>query len=478
MCVPSKGAPRRSTASGAALSGEVPSQSLGEIAPPERRPDPTAILEEQARSRVAELVPLRYERMLASPFSFLRGSAAVMAADLARTPTSGILVQCSGDAHISNFGAFATPQRHLVFDLNDFDETHGGPFEWDVKRLAASVVVAGRDRGYPQARTRGALRAALEAFQRAILEAASLPILEAWYHRIDVEDLFVMVRSQTRGSDRRELDRERRRVAREARQRTSIESLDKLAEQDAQGAWRLREAPPLITRFGLTPAIRDQVRDLFEEYTASLRPGLHVLFRSYRPVDLARKVVGVGSVGTEAFVFLLASTRPRDVLFLQLKEAQPSVLARWVDAPAVVGTRPIAHDGERLVVGQRLMQSASDQFLGWANGGPGERQPFYLRQLRDMKLGSDITAMTPASFTAYVALCGRALEFAHARSGDASAVAGDMGEGASFVRAVEAWAHAYADRTVEDHAALRAAARDGRVPLPQPTVSPPQEETP
>ena len=451
---------------GRSVRREVPRASLAEVATSSRRPDVIAILEDQARTRVEDLVPLRYERMIASPFAFLRGSAAVMAADLGQSQSTGILVQCCGDAHIANFGVFATPERNLVFDVNDFDETHGAPFEWDVKRLAASVVVAARDRRYPDRVVASALRAALEAYQQGIHDTAGLPIIEAWYHRIDVEGIFDAIRSQARGDGRGHLERERRRVEREARKRTSLGSLDKLAERDEQGLWRLREAPPLIMRFGLTPVVRERVHALFEQYAESLRPELHILLRSYRPVDLARKVVGVGSVGTEAFVFLLQSTRPRDVLFLQLKEAQASVLARWVDAPRVVGTRPIEHEGERVVVGQRLMQAASDQFLGWVNGGPDDTQRFYLRQLRDMKMGTDITVMAPSAFLAYVRLCGRALAFGHGRSGSASAIAGYIGQGGAFAHAIAAWATAYADRTVEDHATLVAAAEERRIPLP------------
>jgi uncharacterized protein (DUF2252 family) len=229
--------------------------------------------------------------------------------------------------------------------------------------------------------------------------------------------------------------------------------------------WRLRETPPLITRFDLDDRVREQVRSLFEQYADSLRPEIHVLLSSYRPVDLARKVVGVGSVGTETFVFLLQSTRSRDVLFLQLKEAKPSVLAPWVEGRTVVGTRPIDHDGARVVVGQRLMQAASDQFLGWASGGRDGSQHFYLRQLRDMKISADLTVMTPRSFVAYAGLCARALAFAHGRSGSAVAISGYVGSGPAFLRAMEAYAQAYAERTVEDHATLAAAAKAGRIPV-------------
>jgi uncharacterized protein (DUF2252 family) len=434
------------------------------MAPRDGRPDPVAILEEQARTRVPGLVPLRYARMLASPFAFLRGSAAVMAADLARTPSSGIGVQLCGDAHLANFGVFATPERNLAFDLNDFDETHAGPFEWDVKRLAASVVVAARDRGYPEKVAVDALRLTLDVYRRGIADAAGMTILEAWYHRLDLATIFAVLEADSRGRvQRRVLDRERRRVARNAKRRTSVGSLKRLAEPSPDGTWRLRDAPPLITRFALDEQVRGQVRALFEQYADSLRPETHVLLSSYRPVDLARKVVGVGSVGTETFVFLLQSTRSDDVLFLQLKEAKPSVLAPWVQGRAVVGTRPIEHDGARVVVGQRLMQSASDQFLGWASGGPRGDQHFYLRQLRDMKLSADLTAMPPKSFLAYVGLCARALAFAHGRSGSVAAISGYIGSGSAFLRAIESFALAYADVTVKDHAALAAAARDGRV---------------
>jgi uncharacterized protein (DUF2252 family) len=449
---------------GRSIRAEVPRDHLARVADADTRPDPVAILEAQARTRVPGLVPLRHARMLASPFAFLRGSAAVMAADLAHAPSSGIGVQLCGDAHLANFGVFATPERNLAFDLNDFDETHAGPFEWDLKRLVASIVVAARDRGYPDRVATEGLRLALESYRRGIVDAAGMTTLEAWYHRLDLANIFAVFQAEARGRGQRRLvERERSRVARNARRRTSIGSLERLAERGPDGTWQLREAPPLITRYAIDEQVRGRVRALFEQYADSLRPETHVLLSAYRPVDLARKVVGVGSVGTETFVFLLQSTRSRDVLFLQLKEATPSVLAPWVTGNAVVGTRPIGHDGARVVVGQRLMQAASDQFLGWASGGPRGDQHFYLRQLRDMKLSADLTVMPPRSFVAYVGLCARSLAFAHGRSGSAAAIAGYIGSGAAFLRAMEAYALAYADRTVEDHAALAAAARDGRI---------------
>lgn len=449
---------------GRSIRAEVARDSLAVMAEADARPHPVDILEAQARTRVPGLVPLRYARMLASPFAFLRGAAAIQAADLAQSPNSGIGVQLCGDAHLANFGVFATPERNLAFDLNDFDETHAGPFEWDLKRLAASIVVAARDRGYPERVAANALRLALDGYRSGIADAAGMTILQAWYHRLDLASIFAVFQAEARGrGQRRLLARERSRVARNARRRTSIGSLERLAERGPDGTWQLREAPPLITRYALDEQVRGRVHALFEQYADSLRPETHVLLTSYRPVDLARKVVGVGSVGTETFVFLLQSTRSRDVLFLQLKEAKPSVLAPWVSGNAVVGTRPIEHDGARVVIGQRLMQSASDQFLGWASGGPRGDQHFYLRQLRDMKLSADLTVMPERSFVAYVGLCARALAFAHGRSGSAAAIAGYIGSGSAFVRAIEAYAFGYADRTVEDHAALAAADRDGRI---------------
>jgi uncharacterized protein (DUF2252 family) len=441
----------------------VPRESLAVFNPDGSRVDPVGILEDQARTRVPELIPIRHARMLTSPFAFLRGSAAVMAADLARSPTTGIPVQLCGDAHIANFGIFATPERNLVFDLNDFDETHQGPFEWDVKRLAASAVVAARERGFGDRVAAAAAFAAVRSYRDGIHDVASMTFLEAWYHRVSVSDIFRALEAQARdGQQRRAIAKAERRLAREAQNRTSMGSLSKLAEHTADG-WRIREKPPLITRYGLTDQVREQVRVLFEQYAASLRPELHILLGAYRPVDLARKVVGVGSVGTQAFMFLLASTRDADVLFLQLKEAQRSVIAPYVEASAVAGTTAIDHDGQRVVVGQRLMQAASDQFLGWASGGSDGRQAFYLRQLRDMKVSVDVTAMAPDSFLRYVALCGRSLAFAHGRSGSASAIAGYAGRGDGFIRAITAFARDYADRTELDHAAMAEAAREGRI---------------
>jgi uncharacterized protein (DUF2252 family) len=451
-------------AAGRAVREAIPRRSLAAGAPADHRPDPIAILEAQGRTRVQELLPIRHARMAASPFAFLRGAAAVMAADLAATPSTGIPVQLCGDAHIANFGVFATPERSLVFDVNDFDETHVGPFEWDVKRFAASVAVAARDRGAGPSAVERSTRDAVAAYAAAIEEAAGLSVLGAWYHRLDLAAIFSTMDTQLRGrGSRRTVARARADVDREAARRTSAGSLAKLAVQ-VDGVWRFREDPPLVRRHALDGETGERVAAFYERYLASVRGELRVLLSLYRPVDLARRVVGVGSVGTEAFVLLLESRREGDVLFLQIKQAQASVLAPFVEGPAVLGSPDITADGERVVVGQRLMQSASDPFLGWAQGGPDGTQAFYLRQLRDMKVSADIAAMTPRTFGIHADLCARALAFGHARSGTASMIAGYIGSGSRFAEAMTEYALAYADRTVEDHAQLVDAIRTGRLP--------------
>jgi uncharacterized protein (DUF2252 family) len=451
-------------AHGRAVRAAVPRRSLAGVASPDLRPDPIVILETQGRSRVQELLPIRYSRMAASPFAFLRGAAAIMAADLAAVPATGITVQLCGDAHIANFGVFATPERDLVFDINDFDETHTGPFEWDVKRLAASVAVEARERGAGGSAVEAVVRAAVSAYTRGIAEAAAMTVLDAWYHRLDLAAIFAMVEREARGRrSRLAAEHVRSRVMRDASRRTSAGSLDRLAILE-DGAWRFREEPPLVRRHALDGETGRRVGAFYDRYLASLRGELRVLLSLYRPVDLARRVVGVGSVGTETFVLLLVSRRDDDVLFLQLKEAQSSTLAPFVDGPRVLGSPRIVREGERVVVGQRLMQAASDPFLGSAAGGRADRQSFYVRQLRDMKLSADIPSQTARVFSGHVRLCARALAFAHARSGTARAIVGYVGSGDAFVDAITAFAIAYADRTAEDHARLVEAIATGRLP--------------
>jgi uncharacterized protein (DUF2252 family) len=451
-------------AHGRAVRTEVPRRSLADIAPHGLRPDPIAILEDQGRSRVQELLPVRYSRMAASPFAFLRGAAAVMAADLTAVPATGITVQLCGDAHIANFGVFATPERDLVFDINDFDETHTGSFEWDVKRFAASVAVAAGERGAGRRAVETAVREAVGGYRRGISDAAAMTVLDAWYHRLDLATIFATVEREADGRRSREtVDRARARVSRDASRRTSAGSLDRLAVRQ-DGAWRFREDPPLVRRHALDGETGRRVADFYDRYLASVRAELRVLLSHYRPVDLARRVVGVGSVGTETFVVLLVSRLDDDVLFLQIKEAQASVLASFGDGPRMIGSPGIEREGERVVVGQRLMQAASDPFLGFAEGGPGDRQSFYMRQLRDMKLSADIPSLAPRVFAAHVHLCARALAFAHARSGGARAILGYAGSGEAFTDAITTFALAYAVRTVEDHARLVEAIASGGLP--------------
>jgi uncharacterized protein (DUF2252 family) len=382
--------------------------------------------------------------MLASPFAFLRGAAAVMAGDLAATPVTGLRVQACGDAHLLNFGAYATPERNLVFDLNDFDETLPGPWEWDVKRLAASLVVAGRDLGLGGAAGAQAAGAAVRAYRERLRAQAALPHLAVWYDRISAADVLGLLRGTSRRRAQQDFDR--------AARRDQLRALATLTTV-VDGVLQLRHDPPLLTRAS-DPRLGDRVRDLYRDNAASLRPELRVLVERYAFVDAARKVVGVGSVGTRCYVLLLRGRGPDDPLFLQLKEARPSVLEPFAGASAA------ASDGERVVTGQRLLQSASDIFLGWGQAGETH---YYVRQLQDMKGAADLAAMTAADLAAYGALCGAALARGHARSGDAAALSGYLGRGDAFDQAVVAFAQRYADQTERDHAALVAAVRAGRV---------------
>jgi uncharacterized protein (DUF2252 family) len=448
-------------ADGKRLRAEVPREALGEWAIPADRPDPVALLQEQAATRIADLVPIRYGRMLVSPFTFLRGSAAVMAADLARLPSSGVYTQCCGDAHLLNFGVFATPERRLVFDLNDFDETHTAPFEWDVRRLAVSVVIAGRDNGFAEAESVAATVAAVRRYRETVREASRQPFLDVWYSRIDVDAHLARIEQS---GDRRTVRRTRKVVAKAAT-RTNLGALSKFAEQ-VDGGWRIREEPPLIVRIdpaATTPSGRrvgEVLVQAFEGYLASIRPDLAVLLGQYRFADVAHKVVGVGSVGTVAFMLLAVGPQGDDPLFLQIKEAQSSVLEPYTEAgPARVG-------GERVVTGQRLMQAASDQFLGWMRiDGLSRPYDFYVRQLRDWKLSLDVARMSPTGLADYAGACGEALARAHARAGTAPAIAGYLGAGERFDLAMGRFAAAYADQVERDHAALARAAGAGAVPV-------------
>jgi uncharacterized protein (DUF2252 family) len=430
---------------GRAAREHLPRSANGPWLPPPDRADPIAILEQQETTRVPELVPIRYGQMAASRFAFLRGAPAVMAADLASAPNSGLTVQLCGDAHLSNFGFFASPERALLFDLNDFDETLPGPFEWDVKRLAASVAVAARENGDSDQAARTAAQAAVRTYRERMRDLARHSELDVWYERVDTEDLLPMIRKANQAEACSELAK--------ARRRTSLQALAKLTEPGQDGEPRIRHDPPLLEPINM----RDLgvVQETYEDFLNSVSDDRRALLDRFRLVDVARKVVGVGSVGTRCFIALFVGTTLGDPLFLQIKEAEQSVLAEHL-APS-----SHRHQGRRVVTGQQLMQAASDIFLGWATG-PGGRH-FYWRQLRDMKGSVDISRLTTPMLLRYAQLCGATLARAHARSGPRAAIAGYLGRGEVFDQAVARWALGYADQTGADHAALVAAIETGRV---------------
>ncbi|MFD5631974.1 DUF2252 domain-containing protein [Streptomyces sp. NPDC127072] len=435
--------PADRAARGRAARGRVSRSAHGRWIPAADRADPVAVLERQGRNRLPELLPIRYGRMAASPFAFLRGAAAVMAADLAAQPHTGLTVQLCGDAHLLNFGLYASPERSLLFDLNDFDETHPGPFEWDVKRLAASVAVAARENGHTEAQAHGAALAAVGQYHEGVRRLAKKGELAVWYERLDAESLLPLVRSA----------RHRKRVESSltrARRRTSLHALGKLTET-VGGRPRIVQDPPLLESAGVTDMA--SLRKIFSDYRSTLPEDRRVLLDRYRFVDAARKVVGVGSVGTRCFIVLLAGRDTEDPLFLQIKEAGRSVLEEHLPSG------PYVHPGRRVVAGQRLLQAAGDIFLGWMTGPQG--RAFYWRQLRDMKGSADVAGMTHRELLAYARLCGAALARAHARSGDRIAIAAYLGGADTFDRAVADFALRYADQNTVDHAALGAAATAG-----------------
>jgi uncharacterized protein (DUF2252 family) len=449
------------TSDGRAARRTAPRSSHAEWAPAAGRPDPVDTLEAQGATRVQELLPIRYGRMLDSPFAFYRGAAAIMAADLAPTPASGIRTQLCGDAHLSNFGGFAAPDRSLVFDLNDFDETLPGPWEWDLKRLVASLAIAGRDNGYTPKQTRKILVAATQRYQEAMQRFAGMGNLAVWYSHLDVQDVRDQLDSML---DKAAGSRFDANLAK-ARSRDHLRSLRKLTTV-SEGRRRFVADPPLLVPLGdlladgAEDAAASQVRELILGYAATLPSGTAQLVRSYTFVDMARKVVGVGSVGTRCWVVLLRGRDEDDPLFLQVKEAQPSVLARHLDAPA--GDGASTHEGARVVRGQRLMQSVGDIFLGYhrAVGLDGLTRDFYVRQLHDWKGSADIARMEPRAMRMYGQVCAWTLARAHARSGDRIAIAAYLGEGDSFAEALRDFAEAYADLTERDHDAFVRAVRD------------------
>ena len=433
------------SAAGRALRSKALRISHGEWAPAADRPDPISLLEEENHTRVQELVPIRMGRMSLSPFAFLRGSAVVMASDLAKTPVSGIKVQLCGDAHISNFGGFATPERRLAVDVNDFDETLPGAWEWDLKRLAASIVVAGRENGYTAQENRQAVVGSIQQYQTAMQRGASMKSLDVWYTHIDIETLLGMVKRK--GQER--LQKQQQRASR----RTSEGVFPKLAEL-VDGQYRIKDEPPLIVHLEEQEHEAERIKGAFDAYVETLPDDRKVLLSKYHFVDIARKVVGVGSVGTRCWVMLFMSGGDGDdPLFLQVKEAGASTLEPYF------GKSAYANHGERVVQGQRLMQEASDIFLGWTHG----EVDLYVRQLRDMKVSAEIATLTKKQFDFYTRVCAAALARAHARSGDPAMISGYLGNSDAFAQAIARFAEAYADQTELDQAALLAAIKEGRI---------------
>ena len=436
----------------------APLESPAEFTPDGSR-DPVGLLLEQAKSRVPELVPVRHGRMLVSPFTYYRGAALPMAADLCTTPASGLRVQLCGDAHLSNFGAFASPERRLVFDVNDFDETLPGPFEWDVKRLAASLAVAGRDNGFSRKDRRRVVLAGAESYRTAMRTFAQQHFIDVWYAHLDIEDAIGQFRSQLKAKGYKLTEK----LMAKAHTRDSMQALGKLTTM-VDGRRRIISDPPLIEPVEevfadlQADAIYELIGAVLGKYRRTLQSDRRLLLEYFSLVQVARKVVGVGSVGTRAWIVLMEGADGTEPLFLQAKEAQPSVLVGWC------GRSQYANQGERVVAGQHLMQAESDIFLGWTRvaAPDGVTRDFYVRQLRDWKLSLPIEQALPPGLKVYARLCGWTLARAHARSGDRIALAAYLGGSAKFDQAIAEFAETYADQNERDYAALQAAVKDGR----------------
>jgi uncharacterized protein (DUF2252 family) len=454
--------PAERAARGKEARAAVPRDSHAVFDPPPDRPDPLSLLEEQAKARVPELVPVRWGRMMVSPFTFYRGAALPMASDLAATPVSGLAVQACGDAHLSNFGIFGSAERRLVFDVNDFDETLPGPWEWDVKRLAASLDVAGRGNGFAGKDRREIVTAAVASYRQAMRNFAAMTDLDVWYAHSDLDQLRAEFESQMKKRQRKLVDK----GMAKARTRDSMQEVGKLTHL-VDGRPRIIADPPLLVPItDLLPketdqaAFQAQINDLLAKYRRTLETDRRYLLEQYEFTDLARKVVGVGSVGTRCWIVLMLGRDESDPLFLQVKEADKSVLA------AFAGASKYANHGQRVVAGQRLMQASSDIFLGWQRteaGLDGKQRDFYVRQLRDWKYSIAIEDLVPHGMRIYGEICGWTLARAHARSGDRIAIAAYLGGSDVFDQAITRFAAAYADQNERDHQSLVDAVAAGRI---------------
>jgi uncharacterized protein (DUF2252 family) len=446
-----------------------PSSHAGWVSAP-GRPDPVELLAEQNLTREPDLVPVRHGRMLVSPFTFYRGAAKVMVADLAATPTAGLDVQLCGDAHLSNFGVFASPERRLLFDLNDFDETLPGPFEYDVKRMAASFTIAARNNGFSKADTRAATLEAAKAYREAMASFAAMGTMDIWYAHLDEEELLQGIRSAAKAAKSKKAAKAAKRAekttekaAAKARTRDSLQALSKLGEL-VDGRYRIVSQPPTVVpardleaTYSLSgDEIERGLHEQFRAYRATLRDDQRQLLERFELVDIARKVVGVGSVGTRAFIGLLQGRDQHDPLFLQVKEATASVLEGHL------GKSRYKQHGERVVAGQRMMQAASDIYLGWTKGVDVNRH-YYWRQLRDMKGSAEVETMAPLGLSFYAGICGWTLARAHARSGDPIAIAAYLGKRDQFDQSITDFSQRYADQNEQDYQAFAEAVRSGRL---------------
>lgn len=436
-------------AAGKALRDRVPRQKHAEWSPPKDRRDPVDMVLESSKGRIPELIPIRYGRMMVSPFTFYRGTANIMAADLASTPATGLRAQLCGDCHLLNLGGFATPERRLIFDMNDFDETLPGPWEWDVKRLAASFVMAARSNGFSKSDQRDSAQTCAQSYREHMAEYAGARALDVWYANLDIDKVMASL------NDKVTQARLRKRLQK-AEARTVAEHDFPAMTEAKGGKYVIKDNPPLIyhhQRINLADS-RDNIEDAISRYRETLPDDRKVLLDRYQVMDFALKVVGVGSVGTLCAIALVMAADD-DPLFLQIKEAGPSVLEPYA------GKSIYANHGQRVVVGQRLMQSASDIFLGWTQGKEGRH--FYIRQLRDMKIRVLVEVFNPTTMVDYARLCGWTLARAHAKSGDPAMIAGYLGKSDVFDRAIAQFSESYADQADRDHAAFMQAIREGKI---------------